>query len=473
MPRCALVAVLLATGATAGARMDLTTLPNKDRSELTIYNSQDLTLGRETRTLSFRKGTNQIQFSWANTQIDPTSLQLDLKGTKGLTLLDSSYPKGTNEVIVWTIEAEAETSAAVEITYFVCGLTWSSNYVLVANKDETTFDARQFTRVTNNSGEDFEKAHVRVVVGDVNLVQRLADIIAEWNARFPSVASGGSAIGSALLGKRDLGLLQDEAKASRDKNANFRKANEAYSLELSEAKQIFKQAVSEYRVFAVEGEEDLQNGWSKALPNPQLSQIPFDLSYELDSRRYGPQVLKFYKLQNDAKHKLGTEVFPEGNYYVYRADDRGGNAFEGTAWHKYVPQGEKIELNLGNDGLVVVEDRELARQRSAFAFDPDGNRIGWDETVTRQFDVKNSRERAVPFRFTYYPGGNDFRVADGNDARFLPPEQNRVADVTASEPTHTQVDRQTVRWELTLPAQSTTPIKLTYVLHYGTNAKAN
>ena len=31
---------------------------------------------RETRTVTFKKGVNPLQFSWANTLIDPTSVEL-------------------------------------------------------------------------------------------------------------------------------------------------------------------------------------------------------------------------------------------------------------------------------------------------------------------------------------------------------------------------------------------------------------
>ncbi|MEO8377881.1 MAG: hypothetical protein ABI579_09445, partial [Candidatus Sumerlaeota bacterium] len=313
-------------------------------------------------------------------------------------------------------------------------------------------------------------AHVRVIVGDVNLVEELARVIEKWGNRFRSAgvefAVGGSRMNAPMgMMKQD---RVDKDKKKRSEDVFYDESN------FKQAKEIFKKAVSEYRLFAVEGKEDLQTGWSKALPNPKLTEIPFELSYELDSRRYGPLVHKFYKLQNDQKHKLGKEVFPQGNYYIYRADERGGNAFEGIAWHKYIPEGEKVELDLGADGLVIVEDREMTRERSAINFDSNGNRVGWDETITRQFNVKNSRERAVPFKFTYHPGSNaDVQLASADDSRFIPSVEKLIAEVKSSEPKHEQVDRQTVRWELSLPAQSTTPIKITYVLHYGTNATAN
>ena len=38
-------------------------MPKRDTVQLTIYNSEDLTLVRETRTVTFKKGVNPLQFS--------------------------------------------------------------------------------------------------------------------------------------------------------------------------------------------------------------------------------------------------------------------------------------------------------------------------------------------------------------------------------------------------------------------------
>ncbi len=40
------------------AKIDLVTLPDRDKTQLTIYNSADLTLVREQRTLTLKKGLN-------------------------------------------------------------------------------------------------------------------------------------------------------------------------------------------------------------------------------------------------------------------------------------------------------------------------------------------------------------------------------------------------------------------------------
>ncbi|NQV32817.1 MAG: hypothetical protein HQ515_08990, partial [Phycisphaeraceae bacterium] len=59
--------ILICVACLAGsclAKVDLVTLPQRDTVQLTIYNSADLTLARESRGLVLTEGNNQLQFSW-------------------------------------------------------------------------------------------------------------------------------------------------------------------------------------------------------------------------------------------------------------------------------------------------------------------------------------------------------------------------------------------------------------------------
>src|SRR4051812_17319358 len=87
------VAIVFCAALAVDARnVDLSTVPKRNTVELTIYNSEDLTLVRETRHVTFKKGANPLQFSWANTLIDPTSVQLKfLSSADKLDLLDTTF----------------------------------------------------------------------------------------------------------------------------------------------------------------------------------------------------------------------------------------------------------------------------------------------------------------------------------------------------------------------------------------------
>ena len=69
------VFIVLLFALVAQARVHVVTLPARDTVQLTIYNSVDLTLVKETRHLTLRRGLNKLEFSWANTLIDPTSVE--------------------------------------------------------------------------------------------------------------------------------------------------------------------------------------------------------------------------------------------------------------------------------------------------------------------------------------------------------------------------------------------------------------
>ena len=70
---CVLTTLFLLARPASAQNIDMSTLPARESVQLTIYNAEDLTLVRERRTVTVRNGITQLQFSWANTLIDPSS----------------------------------------------------------------------------------------------------------------------------------------------------------------------------------------------------------------------------------------------------------------------------------------------------------------------------------------------------------------------------------------------------------------
>jgi hypothetical protein len=68
------IALLASLAGRAVADVDLVTTAGREGTQLTIYNSEDITMVREHRLLTVKQGINRIQFSWANTLIDPSSI---------------------------------------------------------------------------------------------------------------------------------------------------------------------------------------------------------------------------------------------------------------------------------------------------------------------------------------------------------------------------------------------------------------
>ncbi len=206
----ACLALGLSSAAAEAQQIDMSALPPRESVQLTIYNSADLTLVRETRHVTVRKGLNTLQFSWANTLIDPTSVRIEFpKGPAGLELTDTVYPHARPEVLYWNVRSEADGEAAVAISYFTSGITWSADYVGIADPAEGSMAFDGYVTVTNHSGEDYADAQIRLVVGTVNLVERIEDLSRTRQLRFKGAAT------EAENKPQDPGNARDEGRLAR------------------------------------------------------------------------------------------------------------------------------------------------------------------------------------------------------------------------------------------------------------------
>src|SRR4030065_579321 len=154
----ALLIIAIVAG-TANAKVDLVTLPSRDTVQLTIYNSADMTLVREGRALTLKDGQNKLQFSWANTLIDPTSLEMLPKANADkIEIAELVYPPRVSNLGLWNIASGVSGKVPVEITYLTSGLSWRAFYMGTLTEDEKTMQLNGYGVVTNNSGEGYAKA---------------------------------------------------------------------------------------------------------------------------------------------------------------------------------------------------------------------------------------------------------------------------------------------------------------------------
>ena len=103
--------------------IELVVLPRRENVQLTIYNAADLTLVRERRNLTLKQGWNWLQFMWANTLIDPTSLALEpLEHKDQVQVQQLVFPPRLRELGRWLIHSETTGQVPFELTYFTSGL---------------------------------------------------------------------------------------------------------------------------------------------------------------------------------------------------------------------------------------------------------------------------------------------------------------------------------------------------------------
>jgi len=433
----ALALSVLLIGPAQARNIDLATVPPRDSVQLTIYNSEDLTLVRETRSLTLKKGLNRIQYSWANTLIDPTSVEIRPLEKEGeIEVLDTTYPGDKPQHCIWNIKSEFEGQARFLVTYFTSGLSWSADYVLVTDKAESEMSFDGYVQIFNNSGEEYENAQVRLVVGVVNLVEKIQDLARRGNV--PPVAER-----MLRLGAMKDALARAEPEASRPAPA---------TKPHGQAPEIVKEGLSEYFIYTIEGEQTIPHQWSKRLASFAARQVKFEILYRLRPAQYGPRPVRFFMLKNDEEHKLGTTPLPDGLVRTFRDNGRDGMSFLGQQSTKYVPIKEDIELNVGLDDQVVEENKCMAAARSNFTFDfnHDPPRVvGWDEKRAYKDEVRNYRPRPIRMEIWY--------VIDG--------------DVELTGGGAKLHDYRTAEFAVDVKANTKFNWQYEYVRHCGTNAK--
>ena len=388
--------LFLAFSAAAQAAVDLVTLPTREGTQLTIYNSEDITMVREHRLLTVKEGVNRIQFAWANTLIDPTSIEFRILDQQDkVDLVDTTYPAGRNEALQWNIKSQIAGKIPVEIRYFTSGITWAADYVGVANEDETKLNVTGYVRVFNNSGELYDNAQTRMVVGNINLVEKIADLARRPPPGMPvpvaaPAAPPAPAMARAAAKERAFGeAIQDAEQAAGKPEA---------------PKEVVKQCLSEYFLFTIEGREDIKDSEPKRLVALRVAEVPLECLYKLTDRDGdSQQFTKFYRFKNvklldekgkakklSAMENLGLSPLPNGMVRLFSEYKNKDLAYVGGTETKYVPIGDRVEVNVGPDKDITIHRRLKDQQTTNVAVRQYKRRL--DDNFVQYYDLTDYDE---------------------------------------------------------------------------------
>jgi len=436
--RLVTILLLILTRLVAGARVNVVTLPGRDSVQLTIYNSVDLTLVKETRLLTFRKGLNRLEFSWANTLIDSTSVEIRaVNHADEIDVLDVSFPPRAPNTLEWRIKSDFAGEVRIEIRYFTSGIAWSADYLVEATRLENRMDLAGHVRVTNQSGEDYENAQIRLVVGVIRIVEEIAELARR---------------SQGLTTNEKRVMLRSDTKLLREAEVDLSDRFGVMEERLGESKEkgIVKEGLSEYFLYTVEGRDTIPNGWSKRLPSFRTADVPIRSLYKYEREQWGDKVLRFYNFTNSTPNKLGKEPLPDGKVMAFRimSDDR-LYAFSGSTAVKYIPVNENIDLQLGNDAAVSVKPTITDWQKTDLRFDRRGNVTGWTTHESWTLELQNSKEINV----------------------FLDVRRNFAGDWSIKTPTaYEKVDAAKIKFLVPLKPRAKQSITYVLTTRHGTNA---
>jgi hypothetical protein len=233
----------------------------------------------------------------------------------------------------WLVTSSRAGTQRTEISYLAGQLSWNCNYVALLAANDTKLDLTGWVTVRNHSGTTFRNAGLKLVAGDVNLVQE------------PE--------GYALAGKALRSMARDEAAAPQ-----------------FQQKELF-----EYKLYALQRRTDISDNETKQIELTSASGVTANKVFIYDGiadqwrywvnnasyrgqgsfgQQSNTKVGVFVTFRNEEESGLGIPL-PKGKVRVYKRDDDGKEQFVGEDEIDHTPKNEEVRLYLGNAFDLVGE----------------------------------------------------------------------------------------------------------------------
>ena len=469
-PLAAALAALVAVPAAAQSPV-VSTPESREDVSLTVYNG-GFAVVREVRPLVLQRGVTRLRFEGVPQQIDPTSLSIrSLTRPGDLSVLEQNYqynligttsvldaavgervrilrelgdrtvvdegtlisqpsqgriirtddgrvlvnPTGTIELLtlpegllsrpslLWRLASERGGEQRVEASYMTNGMSWKADYVAVVDEDETAVDLTGWVTLTNQSGATYPEASLQLIAGDVRRVQDRRPQRMYEDVMPQAVMAREAAPQQEAFFEYHLYTFPTPTTIEE---------NETKQLELLSASAA---GVSRRLIFDGSG-----------------SYFPFYRPRRPGAVGDEMSAAVVLDLANTDANNMGMPL-PAGTVRVYKADRRGNLQFLGEDTIDHTPQGETLNLYIG-DAFDVVGTRRQMSQRSL------GERT-YEFTV--EVEVRNRKAVPATVDVVERVFSGDWRITesthaaerlDGRTAQFtveLAPDETETVRYTA------------------------------------------
>jgi hypothetical protein len=408
---------------------------NRKEINLTIYNS-NLGVVKDLREINIDKGTTEIKLSDVAKLIDPTSVHIKLDGNileqnyqydlvstdkilqkyidrdinlidedgnlisgkllsvyggqyviqnpnGGLTLIPNidkykikveSLPEGliTKPTLVWLVQSNNSGKKDVEVTYQTGGLSWSAEYVVLLNENDTKLDLNSWVSINNRSGASYKDANLKLIAGDLNLVR---------SRDYPNMVKA----------QYDAGVMMEAAPQFEEKS------------------------FFEYHIYDLQRKTNVLDNETKQIALFESENVSINKKYlhQSGSNKVGVYV----EFKNSSENNLGIPM-PKGKVRVYKSDGESPQ-FIGEDMIDHTPKNEKLSLKIGEAFDITAEEKMTDSRKIT-------NKINEQDY---EITIKNRKEEAVSVNIEKYFGLNwkitssnfDFKKVDASKVEWILP----------------------------------------------------
>lgn len=242
-----------------------------------------------------------------------------------------SLPEGLilKPQLQWLLNSSKDGASKAEISYLASGLSWSCDYVALLDKNDDRIDLTGWVTLVNGSGTSFKDAGLKLVAGDVNLVQ--------------DEAQDGRMAKRAMMAMDAAAPQFKQTDLFEYKLYNLQRRTDLADNESKQIELVSGRGAAARKLLVYDG---LDQGWRYWLNNPGYR----------DQSTFGQQgntkVGVYVAFRNDEKSGLGIPL-PKGKVRVYKKDGDGREQFIGEDALDHTPKDEEVRLYLGNAFDVV------------------------------------------------------------------------------------------------------------------------
>jgi hypothetical protein len=372
-----LIGVMAATAATA------------DDISLTVYNS-DLGVVRETRTLTFDKGTGRIAFSDVAARIDPTSVTMAMvDSTKGVEILEQNYAfdlvspdKIYSKYVDHAVDIVTEKGDMFSGTL----LSYMGGYLVIKQDDGKIRSIVQGTVRDVSFPELPEGLITRPTLfwiyssdfaGSTDAVVGYQTSGINWQAEYVGVLADNEKTldltGWVSIDNRSgktyrdakLKVVAGDIHRARPETPRYGDYMEMAALAAPKAAVGFEEkAFFEYRLYTLPRPATIADNEIKQISmfEPARAAVQKELRYNADPGSKDVNV--YIKMKNAEEVGLGMPL-PAGRVRVFKADVDRSLILLGEDRIDHTPRNEEVKLTIGQAFDVVGETTEIARRRIA------------------------------------------------------------------------------------------------------------
>lgn len=242
-----------------------------------------------------------------------------------------ALPEGliTRPTLQWLIQSVTGGEQQVELTYLTGGMSWTADYTVLLNTDNTALNLDGWVTLNNTSGTTYTDAQLKLVAGDVNRIQ------------------------------------------SPSPEARFYEEELYLADSVGAAAPVQQRELFEYQLYEITRPVTVADNETKQVEFVTGTDIPattyfvyngsigyYNYGYPLIDQYYGESsvtdVLTYLEFTTSEENGLGADL-PAGRIRVYQEDIDGAALLIGENRIDHTPEGETVDIYLGNAFDLVGE----------------------------------------------------------------------------------------------------------------------